>query len=127
MSVLRAIAAAGRKAPKLSAIAAMMIVLVSAAELRDHWWQGMFGADAKPLAVSRAAPTETAQVQTPAAPTIPVVRPKVQTVSDSLEITGNAAAVNQVKLIARVVGFLEQIHFEDGALVRKGDLLFTIQ
>ena len=45
----------------------------------------------------------------------------------SLEITGNAAAVNQVKLIARVVGFLEQIHFEDGALVRKGDLLFTIQ
>ena len=44
-----------------------------------------------------------------------------------LEITGNAAAVNQVKLIARVVGFLEQIHFEDGALVRKGDLLFTIQ
>ena len=45
----------------------------------------------------------------------------------SLEITGNAAAVNQVKLIARVVGFLEKIHFEDGALVRKGDLLFTIQ
>jgi RND family efflux transporter MFP subunit len=42
-------------------------------------------------------------------------------------VTGNAAAVNQVKLIARVVGFLQEIHFEDGALVRKGDLLFTIQ
>jgi hypothetical protein len=32
-----------------------------------------------------------------------------------------------VKLIARVGCFLEQIHFEDGALVRKDDLLFTIQ
>ena len=56
-----------------------------------------------------------------------MVRPKEQTVSETLEVTGNAAAVNQVKLIARVVGFLEQIHFQDGALVRKGDLLFTIQ
>ena len=33
----------------------------------------------------------------------------------------------QVKLIARVVGYLEKLHFDDGALVRKGDLLFTIQ
>jgi RND family efflux transporter MFP subunit len=55
------------------------------------------------------------------------VRPRAQTVSDFLEVTGNASAVNQVKLIARVVGFLDKIHFEDGALVSKGDLLFTIQ
>jgi RND family efflux transporter MFP subunit len=73
--------------------------------------------------------TETlAQAQAPAAPpAVPVVRPRTQTVSDTLEVTGNAAAVNQVKLIARVVGFLDQIHFEDGALVKKGDLLFSIQ
>jgi RND family efflux transporter MFP subunit len=68
-----------------------------------------------------------AQVPEPQATPIPVVRPKVESVSESLVVTGNAAAVTQVKLIARVVGFLEQIHFEDGALVRKGDLLFTIQ
>ncbi len=60
-------------------------------------------------------------------PTIPVVLPKVQKVSDYLEMTGNAAAVNQVNLVARVLGYLEKIHFADGALVRKGDLLFTIQ
>ncbi len=73
--------------------------------------------------------TVMAQAQFPgqAPPTIPVVQPKVQTVSDYLEITGNAAAVNQVKLIARVVGFLDQLHFTDGALVKKGDLLVTIQ
>ena len=56
-----------------------------------------------------------------------MVQPKSRPSATTLEITGNAAAVNQVKLIARVVGFLDQIHFEDGALVRKGDLLFTIQ
>ena len=76
-----------------------------------------------------AAPTVMAQAQLPgqALPTIPVALPKVQTVSDYLEFTGNAASASQVKLIARVVGFLEQIHFADGALVRKGDLLFTVQ
>jgi RND family efflux transporter MFP subunit len=51
----------------------------------------------------------------------------VQTVSESLVITGNAEAVSQVKLIARVPGYLEQIHFQDGELVKKDDLLFTIQ
>ena len=100
---------------------------LGAAGLLDRWWQGVTGADAKSAAAPPAAPAAIAQTQAPAAPTIPVVRPKVQTVSETLEITGNAAAVNQVKLIARVVGFLEQIHFQDGALVRKGDLLFTIQ
>jgi RND family efflux transporter MFP subunit len=60
-------------------------------------------------------------------PAIPVVLPRVQKVSDYLEMTGNAAAVNQVKLVARVLGYLEAIHFADGALVRKGDLLFTVQ
>ncbi len=74
-----------------------------------------------------AAPALPAMAQTQAPPTIPVMLPQTQTVSDSLTITGNAAAVAQVSLVARVVGYLDKIHFEDGALVRKGDLLFTVQ
>jgi RND family efflux transporter MFP subunit len=62
-----------------------------------------------------------------AAPEIPVVTPKVQSVTDYVEVTGTAASANVVKLIARVEGYLDQIHFKDGALVKKGDLLFTIQ
>ncbi len=74
------------------------------------------------------APSALAQAQTPAAaPTIPVMAPKIETVSDTLEVVGNAAAVNQVGLVARVPGYLEQIHFEDGAIVAKNDLLFVIQ
>jgi RND family efflux transporter MFP subunit len=74
-------------------------------------------------------PAETAPPGSPAAPgpTIPVAFPKMQEVTEYVELTGNAASVNTVKLIARVVGYLEQIHFADGAIVKEGDLLFTIQ
>jgi len=58
---------------------------------------------------------------------IPVVTPRTQSVSSYVEVTGNAASVNAVKLIARVEGYLDQIHYEDGQFVKKDDLLFTIQ
>lgn len=63
----------------------------------------------------------------PSAPEIPVVQPKVENVTDYVEVTGTAASANIVKLIARVEGYLEKIHFADGALVKQDDLLFTIQ
>ena len=70
-----------------------------------------------------------AQAQLPSATTlpIPVVKPRTQRVSNYVEITGNAASVNAVKLIARVEGYLDKIHYEDGQFVKEGDLLFTIQ
>jgi RND family efflux transporter MFP subunit len=150
---IRMIAATCRTVAKPSVIVAVMIVLgdalpsgpIRAAGILDRWWEEITGGGAKgagapaPSPTTPTAPGQTsprpapaappiqAQAPGPTAPTVPVVRPKEQTVSETLVLTGNAAAVNQVKLIARVVGFLEQIHFEDGALVRKGDLLFTIQ
>ncbi len=101
-----------------------------------HSFMRSFGAAGRKLAclmvavaVMVAASGRPVQAQFPgqALPTIPVVLPKVQNVSEYLEIPGNAAAVSEVKLIARVVGYLEKLHFADGALVRKGDLLVTIQ
>ncbi len=69
-----------------------------------------------------------AQLPAPSASTpVPFVLPKLQSVTSYVEITGNAAAVNDAKLVARVEGYLEQIHYQDGQFVRKGDLLFTIQ
>jgi RND family efflux transporter MFP subunit len=92
----------------------------------------------EPLAVATAAepkvpPAPAAsgivqvQVSPQPSPPVPVVRPKVQGVADYVEVTGNAAAVNAVKLVARVEGYLDKIHYEDGQVVKKGDLLFTIQ
>ena len=71
---------------------------------------------------------EPAQLSAPsAAVPVPVVLPQRQPVTDYVELTGNAASVNQVKLLARVEGYLEQIHYEDGQFAKKGDLLFSIQ
>jgi RND family efflux transporter MFP subunit len=81
------------------------------------------GIPAAPPAASAVTP---AQLPSTAQP-IPVVQPRAQSVSSYVEITGNAASLNAVKLIARVEGYLEQIHYEDGQFVKKGDLLFTIQ
>jgi RND family efflux transporter MFP subunit len=58
---------------------------------------------------------------------VPVVLPQLQSVTNYVEITGNAAAINDVKLLARVTGYLDGIHYQDGQFVNKGDLLFTIQ
>ena len=37
-----------------------------------------------------------------------------------------SCAVNSVEVRARVSGYLDQIHFRDGQMVKQGDLLFTI-
>ena len=50
-----------------------------------------------------------------------------KTVPRYLEATGNAAAINTANLVARVQGFVRQIHYKDGDEVRKGQLLFTIE
>jgi RND family efflux transporter MFP subunit len=62
-----------------------------------------------------------------APPQITVATPTTQQVTDYREFTGNTAATDSVTLVGRVEGYLEQIHFTDGAAVKQGDLLFTIQ
>jgi len=63
----------------------------------------------------------------PPPPSVTVAQPSTQAVTDFLEFTGNTTASDSVTLVARVEGYLEKIHFTDGARVKKGDLLFTIQ
>ncbi|MGH7045533.1 MAG: efflux RND transporter periplasmic adaptor subunit [Stellaceae bacterium] len=104
-----------------------LAVLGSRAAIGLHHGAPLPAAEA--AAPPAAAPASTAQPAQPAAPSIPVpvVLPRLQSVTDYAEITGNAAAVNAVKLVARVEGYLEALHYEDGAFARKGDLLFTVQ
>jgi multidrug efflux pump subunit AcrA (membrane-fusion protein) len=44
-----------------------------------------------------------------------------------LEATGNTAAIKSVDLVARVQGFLQSINYKDGAFVKEGTSLFTIE
>jgi RND family efflux transporter MFP subunit len=62
----------------------------------------------------------------PSAPPVTVSPPLQQEVTEWDEYTGQFAAVDYVEIRARVSGYLQEIHFEDGQLVKKGDLLFLI-
>ncbi len=52
--------------------------------------------------------------------------PLEQDLADYADFTGQTAAVKSVDVRARVWGYLQSVNFTEGALVRKGDLLFQI-
>ncbi|WP_322999786.1 efflux RND transporter periplasmic adaptor subunit [Castellaniella sp.] len=64
----------------------------------------------------------------PSAPAIPVdvATIRYQAITDWHEYSGRLEAVDRVEIRPLVSGTLTQVHFKDGALVRQGDPLFTI-
>ncbi|MFL5265855.1 MAG: efflux RND transporter periplasmic adaptor subunit [Stellaceae bacterium] len=62
----------------------------------------------------------------PAPPTVTVSQPIQRELVEWDEYTGQFAAKEYVEVRARVSGYLTEIHFEDGQLVKEGDLLFVI-
>ncbi len=62
----------------------------------------------------------------PPPPEVVVTRPVVAEVTDTIEFTGNATAVETVDLKPRVGGFVTAVHFADGQDVSVGDPLFDI-
>lgn len=63
---------------------------------------------------------------TPPPPKVTVSQPSTRDVVEWEEYTGRLAAVESVEIRARVNGYLQSIHFKDGSVVKKGDLLFII-
>jgi multidrug efflux pump subunit AcrA (membrane-fusion protein) len=63
----------------------------------------------------------------PPPPKVTVASPIQQPITRYLELTGSAAAVNTANLVARVPGFVHEINYQDGAIVKKDTLLFTIE
>jgi RND family efflux transporter MFP subunit len=63
----------------------------------------------------------------PPPPQVRVALPLQQPVTRYLEATGYTAAVNTANLVARVQGFLQDIHYHDGDFVKEGTTLFTIE
>jgi multidrug efflux system membrane fusion protein len=69
----------------------------------------------------------SAQAQSSGAlPSVVVSHPLQHDESDRLSFLGQFAAVDRVELRAQVGGILSEIHFQDGQIVHKGDLLFVI-
>src|SRR5262245_46369867 len=57
---------------------------------------------------------------------VTVSYPVEREVTDHADFTGRTAAVDTVEVRARVWGHLDRAHFEEGALVKKGDVLFEL-
>jgi RND family efflux transporter MFP subunit len=67
-----------------------------------------------------------AQMPVPPPPKVTVSYPLDKRVTDYVDFTGETSAVKSVDVRARVWGYLQSLHFTEGALVRVGDLLFQI-
>jgi membrane fusion protein (multidrug efflux system) len=78
---------------------------------------------AAPAAIAQDAPTSSAEPP----PAVTVVRVALKPVTPTTTFTGRIEAIDEVVLRARVPGYLEQRLFQEGAEVRTGDLLFTIE
>jgi len=62
-------------------------------------------------------PTPTVQVYVTTATDVPIFR----------EFVGETLGDSNVEIAARVQGFLEKRHFEEGSFVKEGQLLYTIE
>lgn len=79
------------------------------------------------FAVLRAqADTPPAAAAAPAATPVEVAEVSRQTIIDWQDYSGRLEAVDRVEIRPLVSGTLTAVHFHDGARVKKGDVLFTI-
>jgi RND family efflux transporter MFP subunit len=62
----------------------------------------------------------------PPPPKVTVAKPIKRTIIDQDEYVGRFVAVYSVEVRARVSGYLDKVQFQDGQIVKQGDLLFTI-
>lgn len=94
----------------------------------------LLGSSALAVAVASAlwmasggAPTHAAEpAAAPPAPEVTVAQVMLRPVADSNTFTGRVQAVDTIQVRPRVSGYVDSVHFREGASVKKGDLLFTI-
>lgn len=89
-----------------------------------HWGFGLF---LGLFGLGLTGCEERNQFVPPPPPEVTVATPVTRNVVNSIEFTGTTRATARVDLKARVSGYLQKIEFEDGQMVKKGDLLFVIE
>jgi RND family efflux transporter MFP subunit len=104
-----------------------LVVVLAAAVAAGLWWQGQqSGATGgEGDAAKQAQLGEGAGA--PPAPPVTVANPVFKRIVEWDEYPGQFTAVDAIEVRSRVSGYLEQIHFTDGQVVKQGDLLFTIE
>jgi membrane fusion protein, multidrug efflux system len=77
------------------------------------------------LPASRDATAASTPAETPAIP-VTVAKVESRDVMRWEEFSGRLEAVDRVQIRSRVAGQIKAVHFREGALVKEGDALFTI-
>jgi membrane fusion protein, multidrug efflux system len=90
---------------------------------RPGWPPILAGLSALTLVLTSCSPPPA---QPPPPPRVTVSPPQTALVTNWDEYPGHIEAVDTVEIRPRVSGYLESIHFQDGAEVKTGDLLFVI-
>jgi RND family efflux transporter MFP subunit len=76
---------------------------------------GLVGCARRPAEAPSAAP-----------PPVTVSYPVEREVTDYADFTARTAAVDSVEVRAHVWGYLDKVNFKEGAMVKKGDILFEL-
>ena len=63
----------------------------------------------------------------PPPPEVAVIETKAQDIPIFMEFVGETSGIKDITIRARVEGFLEGLHFQEGAYVKEGDLLYTLE
>ena len=88
--------------------------------------------DRVPMSTFEKAPaqsqtkTKSAKAAPAKPPAVPVSQPIQREVTDYVDFTGRTKAVQSVDIRPRVTGYLVEMPFQEGAEVKKGDLLFVV-
>jgi RND family efflux transporter MFP subunit len=86
----------------------------------------LLAAVAAASAVLSGCASPAAQAAPPPAPPVTAARALARDVTEWNEFTGRLEAVHHVDVRPRVSGLIAAVHFTEGAIVRRGDLLFEI-
>lgn len=90
------------------------------------FYQARVGAVIVLLSAFLAGCGDSSKQAGPPPPAVTVTKPVQRKIVDHDEYVGRFVAVDAVEIRARVSGYLDKIHFQDGQMVKQGDLLFTI-
>ena len=78
------------------------------------------------VALALAGCGKSPQKAAPKPPKVTAAMPEERAVLEYEDLPGRVAAVENVEVKARVTGFLNKVHFQEGSEVKKGDLLYSI-
>ena len=94
-------------------------------QFTHRWFRRRFFAFGT-LLVCLGCGRQTPQLVEVPPPAVTVAMPVARDVTECVEFTGNAVAVEMVEIKARVSGFITKVHFADGQNLQAGSPLFDI-